>query len=479
MTSPFRRRRLRDRLLAVALAVVVVVVGLVVYHSSDIRNANLVTGRRVAGPVSPSVLPTSLTQRWTAATNAEAGTVASAAGVVVTTDQHTVTAHDAVTGAVRWTYTRSNRTLCTIGSGDVGPTNMTSSSSVTGITTVYEENGFCSQVMTFDPVTGARGRVRTSPNEPNGSLTFGGPYAAWLGSTRVEVWRYDLLRTIQYGDQINPPKSGQSRLGCIFTDLALASNQFATVEHCAAEGKTARVVLNFDDPGGVSGHPTGWDVFQHTIRVDIDTHAAAARIVGVTADRVAVLVSGPKPAVVVYDATGKQISRTLVDMPAAEIIAADDIAKPATVTPAVQTAGYRYSFVGGHVLAISTPTIKAVAPTTSFPATATTSSSSPSSSSGSITDSLDTPPTVDIVNLELNWVAAGAIGLPGTIGSTVLMPTKAGLSSFNAATGPLDLSADGAVSTPVDRGGYVGRVDVSAIGKMIIEDRGATVVALS
>ena len=85
----------------------------------------------------------------------------------------------------------------------------------------------------------------------------------------------------------------------------------------------------------------------------------------------------------------------------------------------------------------------------------------------------------DIVDLQLNWVAAGAIGLPATVGSTVLMPTKAGLSSFNAATGPLDLSADGAVSTPVDRSGHVGRVDVSAIGKMIIEDRGATVVALS
>ena len=214
-----------------------------------------------------------------------------------------------------------------------------------------------------------------SPNQPNGLLAFGGPYAGWLGPTRVEVWRYDLLRTIQYGQQINPPKPDQSRLGCIFTDLALASNQFATVEHCAAEGKDARVVLNFDDPGWVATTPRAGTTFQHTIRVDIDTHAAAARIVGVTADRVAVLVSGPKPAVVVYDATGKQTSRTEVDIPAKDIIAADDVAGPATVTPAVQTADYRYSFVGGHLLAISTPTIQAVAPTTSFPATATPTTS--------------------------------------------------------------------------------------------------------
>jgi len=127
-----------DRLLAVALAVVVVVVGLVVYHSSDIRNANLVTGPSAEPPASPSAVPTSLSQRWTAATDSEVGAVASPAGVVVTTDAHTVTAHDAVTGAVRWTYTRSNRTLCTIGSGDTEATSMSSSASVAGITSVYQ-----------------------------------------------------------------------------------------------------------------------------------------------------------------------------------------------------------------------------------------------------------------------------------------------------------------------------------------------------
>jgi hypothetical protein len=427
--------------------------------------------------VSPSVVPTKLSVKWTAATDPALGAVSSASGVVVTTDQHTITARDSVTGAVRWTYSRSNRTLCAVGSGDVGPDNMTSSASVAGITTVYAENGFCSQVMTFDPVTGARGKVRTSPNQEGGSLVFGASYAGWLGPTRLEVWRYDLVRTIQYGDQINPPKSGQSRLGCTFTDMALAANQFATVEHCPAEGADARVVLNFDDPGSVANHPDGWDTFQHSIRVDIDTGAAAARIVGVTADRVAVLVSGPKPAVVVYDASGKQTSRALVDIPAADIVAADDVANPASATPAVQTTAHRYSLVGSHLISISTPTIQAVPPPTSFAASPTTGSSA-ASSSGAITNALNPPKTAAIIDLKLDWVAAGAIGLPGTVASTVLMPTKHGLSSFDAATGPLDLSADGAVATPVDRGGYTGRVDVSAVGQMIIEDRGSTVVAM-
>ena len=463
----------------------VVVIGLVVYSSSDIANTSLNTTNASTAPSgawsaatipSPtSVVPSTLTQKWTASTDPALGAVASASGVVVTTDKTTVVARDAYTGVQRWSYSRSNRTLCAVGSGDTGPADMGSSASVAGIATVYDENGFCSQLMTFDPVTGARGNVRTSPNEEKGSLAFGGPYAGWLGPDRLEVWRFDLVRTIQYGNQINPPKSGQSRLGCTFTDLALASNQFATVEHCPQESKTARVVLNFADPGSVADHPDGWDVFQHNVRIDIDTGAAAARIVGITADRVAVLVSGPTPAVVVYDAAGKKTSTTPVDIPAAAIVAADSVKTPAQITPAVQTTDERYSFVGGHVIAVSTPTIDAVAPKTSFTSSTTTSSSS-------ITDVLNPSSagenTVSVIDLKVDWVAANALGLPATLGNSVLLPTKAGLSVFDVSTGPGALGDAGGQVIKVDRGSYSGRVDATAVGKMIIEDRGSSVVGL-
>lgn len=494
--NTFRRRRLLDRSLAAGLVVVVAVVGFLVYRSSDIHNADLVTsspGSAPSGayaaasvPSPSSAVPTKLTQKWSAATDPALGAVASKSGVVVTADPHTISAHDAVSGVVRWTYTRSNRTLCAVGSGDTGPTDMTSSASVAGIVTVFDENGYCSQVMTFDPVTGARGKVRTSPGQENGSLVFGSPYAGWLGATRLEVWRYDLVRTIQYGAQINPPKPGQARLGCTFTDMALAGTQFATVEHCPAEGANARVVINFDDPGSVTDHPDGWDVWQHYPRTcvpdpnkkgcaDIDTGAAAARIVGLTADRVAVLVSGPKPAVVVYDADGKEASRTAVDIPAADIVAADSVSHPARATPAVQSDTTRYSLIGGHLVAVSTTSAQVAPPATAF------SSSTATTSSSSITDALSpstAPTTVPISDLTLDWVADGARGLPATIGSTMLMPTAAGLETFDSASGPTVLGAAGARTVTVDRQGYTGRVDASAVGSMIIEDRGDRVVAL-
>jgi hypothetical protein len=459
------------------MAVAVAVVGFLVYRASDLAGASLATGPSAVAPSPISAVPAALTQKWTQPTDAALGAVVSAAGVVVTTEPHTVTGRDAVTGVSRWSYTWSNRTLCAVGSGDIGPPDMSTNATVAGIATVYDENGFCSQVMTLDPVTGSRGKVRTSPNEENGSLVFGGPYAGWLGPDRLEVWRFDLVRTIQYGVQINPPKPSQSRLSCTFTDLALASNQFATIEHCPAEGGNARLVINFDDPGSVAGHPDGWDTFQHSVRADIDTGGTGARIVGITADRVAVLVSGNKPAVKVFDAAGKQTSSTPVDIPSADILAADSVADPARVTASVQTSNQRYSLIGNHLLAVSMPTVDAVPPATAF-------STAPTTSSSSITNALapagagDSRSTVPVADLKVDWVAAGALGLPATVGSNVLLPTAKGLSTFDSTTGPGDLGVTGTPTIPVDRGAYSGRVDATSVGRMIIEVRGGTVVGL-
>jgi hypothetical protein len=177
--------------------------------------------------------------------------------------------------------------------------------------------------------------------------------------------------------------------------------------------------------------------------------------------------------VVVYDATGKETSRTAVKIPAAAIAAADSPADPAHVTPAVQTDSQRFSFVGGSVLAVSTPTIKAVPPATSFAST-TTSSSAPSSG---LLGGITAPKTADIVDLHVDWVASGARGLPATIDSTVLLPTNQGLLTFDASTGPSSLRTDRTIR--VARGGYTGRVDVAAVDKMIIETRGSSVVAMA
>ena len=142
----------------------------------------------------------------------------------------------------------------------------------------------------------------------------------------------------------------------------------------------------------------------------------------------------------------------------------------------------RYSLIGDHLIAVTSQQITTDAPATSSttalesrePPTISvfaTSTATSGSESGS-----EPPAQVQVDDLDFAWSKAGALGLPAVIGDRLLMPVDAGLAVFAAANGN-----PGIVPTtiPVDRGGYAGRVDATAVGGMIIEARGGRVVGLS
>ena len=273
--------------------------------------------------------------------------------------------------------------------------------------------------MLLDPDTGDRHYYRTSPNQAGGSLAFGGPYAAWLGPSLLELWRDDLVRTIQYGDLPAPPKPNATHTGCSFTDIALADQQFATVEHCAEQGPNARMVINWATPDSAPDKPSDQDVFKHDPRADIDTGAPAARIVGITADRVAVLVSAPEPAVVVYDSTGAETSRTPVDIPAESIVAADQLTPTGGTSP---TPSVRDGAM--PVLVDRRPAARRRQPDSlgGRPADRTPrpprhcSSRPPSACWPAPRRRLPTPETVQVKDLAVPWTKDGALGLPAVVG---------------------------------------------------------------
>jgi len=77
-----------------------------------------------------------------------------------------------------------------------------------------------------------------------------------------------------------------------------------------------------------------------------------------------------------------------------------------------------------------------------------------------------------VQTLTVDWVAANARGLPAEVGESLLMPVAGGLSTFDAVSGPS--AGDSAVparTIAVNRNGYAGRVDASAIGTTVIETR--------
>jgi hypothetical protein len=92
-------------------------------------------------PVPPAPTAPSLKLSWRSVDRPAGGTPYSD-GVVVTYAPHTISGRDARTGAVRWHYTRSDQTLCSVVQQDQ-----------TTIA-VYNRHGHCSQMTGFETSTG-------------------------------------------------------------------------------------------------------------------------------------------------------------------------------------------------------------------------------------------------------------------------------------------------------------------------------------
>lgn len=142
-------------------------------------------------------------------------------GTVITYDAHTVRGRNGTTGAVTWSYTRSDRTVC-------------QAIQVQGTTVaIYEHGGNCDEVTALDSGTGARKWTRTLDKDGaplNGHPTYAvGPYTIMLTTPSV-IYAFD-------------PGSGLDRWtfsqrGCVIHGTALGSigaliSQTCTTPKCS------------------------------------------------------------------------------------------------------------------------------------------------------------------------------------------------------------------------------------------------------
>jgi hypothetical protein len=145
-----RLRRERIRYAAVIAVVVVIasVIATVVWLSGEISHTTLHTVAKA--PADITLAPAAPTQQkaWSSTDQAAAGTPY-AGGSVVTFDAHTVRGRNGITGAQTWSYTRTDRTVCT-------------AMQVSGVTVaVYKLNGNCDELTALDSGTGKREWTRT------------------------------------------------------------------------------------------------------------------------------------------------------------------------------------------------------------------------------------------------------------------------------------------------------------------------------
>lgn len=445
------RRARRDTAIAALIAAVVLAVSMLIYAKSDARATTLQPGPETNAPVAMTMPPPSLEQIWQLDAGDQFRPVVSPYGTIVTGADHTVTGFDYLTGVERWSYARSNLAICALGSGDTVAQDLTSQSKIRGILTGYSKGDRCSELTLLNPITGERRYQRTGATAADSTLVFGGPYGGMVSNDLVELWRYDLYRTIQYGNQPIPKDPNTQHLGCTFDDIAVGDKQFATIEHCTDSGDNAQLVINYDDPdASAEGKKQNWDVFKFKPRATVDLASRSARLLSVTSEKVAVLVADPAPAVVVYgnppdpapasSSTGGdttpdtapstaavELSRTELPVAAAVI---DQMHATGPVSPVAFGDQVRYTLVGDTLVAVGGP------------------------------------------DLDVKWSLSAVVGMPAVIGQFLLIPRTDSLAVANLSDGSVT------ATIPVNRNGYAGRVDVGAAGSVVVETRGSNVFGL-
>ena len=294
MVKPERRTR-TDIVAAATIALVVAVAAALIWWTSDARATISHPADGPAPEQTPARdLPAGLRQLWSAASPAtEAPVVVD--GTVVTGAGREMTGRHPVTGQPRWSYAR-DRDLCAVSwMYHVG-------------VAVYPDSRGCGQVSTIDASSGHRGPARSSYADKHVRLSSDGNTVLSVGATRLELWRFDMVRSLSYGEIDAPVKPGAQRVGtgCRLLSAAGNSSAVSVLEACPGQ---ADVRLTLLQPR--SGKDDDEPETRHVPEPGISAESGA-RVLAVSGTNTAVYLPSPQPRVEVVDESGATVATTLL-----------------------------------------------------------------------------------------------------------------------------------------------------------------------
>jgi hypothetical protein len=415
------RFRRRSDYLALGL-IVVVVLGLtaLVWGTSDVGATVSQTAPSAGAsvPAEPDAVPGRLREVWRAPSGATPRPVV-AGSSVVTGDGGTVTGRDPLTGKWRWRYTR-DIPLCTV------------AVEWSKVLTVYHKyggllpsdaqqaHGNCSEVTALNSTTGARKEQRNGNAELGTRLVTDGNYVTTTGSRLLDTWRSDLVQTSEYGkvpDTRNPGR--QPRSGCTYGSVTEGGDNIGVIERCpgdATDRLTVYSAVNPDDD----------EADRPDVKYTLELPGKRARVVAMTDDAVAVALPDPSRLLIYATSEDKQLASYPLDVPATDL----NTDPPGHLVPVVRGSVAMYWYTGSSTVALDPDDFRPL------------------------------------------WTIKDTIGPAVEFAGRTLLPTPAGLAVLDMDTGQR------LRDIPVDRGGYRGPVEPATIGPVVLEQRGAKLVAL-
>lgn len=406
MTPPLRRTRGDIIATCVITLVCVVMLGLA-WYKAPIRTSHLSPAAAEFHPAAaPTRVPDALPELWrrddappAPAQQTLAPQPVVVGGVVVLPSAHGVRGLNPRTGEELWSYEREE-TLCGLGSA------------WQKVTAVFDAGFGCGDVVQIKPQDGTYGKTRSALAEEPVGIVQSNDRVGIIGPERVELWREDAVRTIEYGDTParQEPKM-QPHVECSPAAALTRTTHLVLLDRCPDHSSWVRVMDTSPDD---SRKPE----ITHEFALPTDT----STLVAVGSSALATYEDG---ALVSYSFSGTELSRTPITAPSPEALSSP-------FRPAIADLPHHMSWFDGHSWHLFEPT-----------------------------------------NLRATIHRDDALGTGVSLDGQLLYPVSGGIAVARSDSGEVQRTI------PVDRGDWTGPVSLKIAGDVLVEQRGASVVALS
>ncbi|MCQ4627941.1 hypothetical protein KBX17_09035 [Corynebacterium sp. CCUG 65737] len=405
MSSNTPLRRTRGDLIATAvIAAVCVLLLLIAYFTAPIRQDELAPAAEEfpdAGILAN--VPNGLTESHTLPDASPSPRPLVVNGLVITYADNTITATNPA-GEPEWTYKR-------------GPELCGMASAWGNVVAVYRTKIGCGDVVSIKAATGQYVDTRSAISPEHVAVIASNDRVGSVGNagiSRAELWRSDLVRTVEYGElEARQEPETQPNPGCTLTSALTRTELLAITERC---------------------EDGAWLRFQKTTPEDSrkpEMHDGSVAI-----PEGAYLVGISQDAAAIHDpATSKVTSydKDGVELASASVPESNLLADSAIGVADVQTADlpHHMSYFDGNNLLL-----------------------------------------LDPATLAVTTIYQGALGTGAAIGGRLLYASSDGIAVADWDSETVEKVI------PVDRGGFTGQVAVASAGPTIVEKRGADVVVL-
>ncbi|MFW0784177.1 PQQ-binding-like beta-propeller repeat protein [Gordonia sp. CPCC 206044] len=413
------RRTAVDLWITAAIVTIVLVVGVIVWANSPVRHTDSAQAAVPAvAPQPATAVPAALTPTWRA-TSSATDTPALTGALVVTADDGAVVAHDPSDGHQVWHY-RRDLALCAVVAA--WPT------SSDEVLAAYRNARGCGEVTGLKGSTGQRVGARSSDADNRVRLTPSSGYVVSQGPTRLESWGSNLVRGIEYGRIDAPVKPGvqPGREDCRLFSSAVGGDRIAVIEHCGTERGYRLTVL-----GAVLDKDETVQEYGSTLITE-GTAGAPPVAMAMSSSGIAVYDGGANPPAPPTDTPAAPRTPTIRQFSSDGVASAtnmvDGDASPPSSVPPVTANGLTTVFTGRATVVLDAQTVRPI------------------------------------------YQVPGTIGTGDVMAGQLLLPTAAGVSVRDAATGrelrTIPFTRDGRADEPVS---------LRVLGDTVVEQWGDTV----